>query len=198
MSAQPRVDGVILAAGLSARMSQPKPLLQVGTETFLERAAGTLRDAGCTHTYVVANADATWLAHAESLGLDVVINAQPDSEQVDSLRLVIAQLAPVVQAVLVLPIDLPLVSGDTARALVEAFQSARAPLVLPFHNGVAGHPVLIARALFDDVLDPTLEEGVRSLIMKHSGAMHEVRVTDPGILIDIDTPDDYWRYIEQK
>jgi CTP:molybdopterin cytidylyltransferase MocA len=34
--------------------------------------------------------------------------------------------------------------------------------------------------------------------MSHARTLEEVRVVDPGILIDIDTPDDYWRYIEQK
>jgi molybdenum cofactor cytidylyltransferase len=198
MSNVSRVDGVILAAGLSTRMMRPKPMLPVGSDTFLERAAATLREAGCTRTHIVGNTAAPWLDRAAELDLDVVLNPDPESEQVDSLRLVLARLPDEVAAVVVLPIDLPLVSAETARAVVDAFHATGAPLVLPFHNAVAGHPVLLARPLFDDVFTAPLEEGVRSLIMKHSASMHEVTVTDPGILIDIDTPDDYWRYIEQK
>ncbi|MGH7464265.1 MAG: nucleotidyltransferase family protein, partial [Longimicrobiales bacterium] len=78
------------------------------------------------------------------------------------------------------------------------FRESPGPLILPFHNGVAGHPVLIGRELFGEILTRTFEEGLRSLIMESARTLREVRVVDPGILIDIDTPDDYWRFIEAK
>ncbi|MEX0907139.1 MAG: nucleotidyltransferase family protein [Gemmatimonadota bacterium] len=192
------VDGVILAAGRSARMEQPKALLTVGPDTFLERAAQTLRQAGCRRIWVVAGSDATWLDLAAGLGLELVINAEPSSEQVDSLRLVLRALPPDTAGVLVLPVDLPLVQEQTATAMMAAFQAAPCTLVLPFHNTVAGHPVLLGSALFDEVLNTELEEGIRTLIMSHARDLCEVKVDDPGILIDIDTPDDYSRSIEQQ
>lgn len=197
MSAPP-VDGVILAAGLSTRMARPKPTLEVGSETFLERAARTLGNAGCRRTYVVANPESGWLDEAASLGLGVVINDRPGSEQIDSLRAALEQIPDDTGAVLVLPVDLPLVGERTAADVVAAYSADPAPLVLPFHSGVAGHPVLLARELFEEVLTGSFEEGVRSLILAHAHDLREVKVTDPGILIDIDTPDDYWRFIEQK
>jgi molybdenum cofactor cytidylyltransferase len=193
------VDGVILAAGLSSRMAQPKPLLEVGSETFLQRCANILRAAGCHRVHAVVNAGAEWAPElAARAGVELVHNEHAESEQVDSLRLVLQRLGEDVAAVLVLPVDLPLVSETTARAVVDAFRAVPAPLVLPFHNGVAGHPVLLARELFADILHTPLEEGIRSLIMTHARLMREVRVNDPGILVDIDTPDDYWRYVQQK
>lgn len=190
------VDGVILAAGRSTRMAEPKPLLTIGPLTFLERAAITLRKAGCRRTYVVANADAMWLDRAAQLDLDVVINPEPESEQIDSLRLVLRQLPDDTAGVLILPVDLPLITESTATAVVASFVARSAPLVLPFHNTVAGHPVLLGRELFDAVLTGTYEEGLRSLIMDHAHDLQEVRVDDEGILIDIDSPDDYSRSIE--
>ncbi|HSJ26374.1 MAG TPA: nucleotidyltransferase family protein [Longimicrobiales bacterium] len=193
------VDGVILAAGTSRRMERPKPLLAVGDETFAERAARTLAQAGCRRTYLVVGPDAGWaeeLAQAE--GVVVVVNPQAGSEQIDSLRLVVGRLPEDCDAILVLPVDLPLVTPATAAAVVDAYRREPGPLFLPFHNTVAGHPVLLDRALFDELSDPALEEGVRSLIMRHARDLKEVKVMDPGILIDIDTPDDYWRYIEDK
>lgn len=194
-----QIHGVILAAGQSSRMAAPKPLLEIGSETFLERSARTLREAGCERVYAVVNAGSTWAdAVAGELDIDVIQNEDPESEQIDSLRLVLRRLTEDVAAVLVLPVDLPLVSVDTARALVQAYRAEPAPLYLPFHNGVAGHPVLLGRAVFDEVLNTDFDEGIRSLIMARSRDLREVAVTDPGILIDIDTPDDYWRYIQQK
>jgi molybdenum cofactor cytidylyltransferase len=194
-----RIDGVILAAGLSSRMAQPKPLLEVGTETFLERVASILKSAGCEQVHAVVNEMADWApALAAAAGVTLLTNDRPESEQVDSLRLVLERIDAEVDAVLVLPVDLPLVSDATARAIVDAFRQSPTPLVLPFHNGVAGHPILIGRELFAAVLQEPLEEGIRSLVMEHSRHMREVRVSDPGILIDIDTPDDYWRYVQRK
>jgi molybdenum cofactor cytidylyltransferase len=197
MSDDPRIDGVILAAGQSTRMTRPKPLLRVGGGSFLDHAAEVLKAAGCERTWVVANPDADWLDRAAELGLDVVFNPRPSSEQIDSLRLALRRLPDEVAAVMVLPIDVPLVTGATTRAVAESYRAAPAPLVLPFHNGVAGHPVLLGRAVFDEVLHGELDEGVRSLILAHASDLREVPVTDRGILIDIDTPDDYRRHIRQ-
>ncbi|CAN5894175.1 nucleotidyltransferase family protein [soil metagenome] len=193
------VDGAILAAGVSSRMQKPKPLLEVGAETFLQRGIDTLRSAGCRTVYVVANAQAEWAqAAADELGFELVVNPQLESEQVDSVRMVVERLPADTRGLLVLPVDLPLVSASTAQSMVRAFTAEPGPLFLPFHNGVAGHPVLLGRELFDDVLNKPLTEGIRSLIMAHARDLREVTVIDPGVLIDIDTPDDYWRYVESK
>lgn len=195
----PAVDGIILAAGLSRRMERPKPLLKVGALTFLERAVNTLRAGGCRRTYVVVNAleDGAGDA-ARGLDVEVVLNEDPESEPLDSIRLVLERLPDDTAALVVLPVDLPLIAEETAAALVRSFRENPGPLILPFHNGVAGHPVLISRDLFPDVLTRPLEEGLRSLIMESARTLREVKVIDPGILIDIDTPDDYWRFIETK
>jgi molybdenum cofactor cytidylyltransferase len=195
--AQP-IDGVILAAGRSTRMARPKPLLEVAGMTFLERAARTLHAAGCRHRFIVASPDAQWLDEAEGLGLEVIFNTEPESEQIDSLRLAVQRLPADTAAVLVLPVDVPLVREDTAAAVTASFRAQPAQLILPFHNGVAGHPVLLGRELFDDIDAKPLEEGIRSLILLHARHLREVKVVDPGTLIDIDTPDDYARHIEKR
>jgi molybdenum cofactor cytidylyltransferase len=193
------VHGVVLAAGESARMGQPKALLTIGSESFLQRAVRTLYAAGCDRVHVVTGPDAGW-ADAATAGLDVdlVANPVPGSEQIDSLRLVLQRLPGEVRAVVVLPVDLPLVTPETVRLLIDTYRGEPAPLLLPFHGAVAGHPVLLDRALFAEILETVLEEGLRSLILGRTQALREVRVIDPGILIDIDTPDDYRRHIQQK
>jgi molybdenum cofactor cytidylyltransferase len=193
------VDGVILAAGLSSRMGQPKPLLEVGSATFAERAVATLHAAGCRTIVLVANTGADWAASlAAESGAVLVVNPRAESEQVDSLRLGVQALPADSEAALVLPVDLPLIAGETASALVRAWRAEPALLYLPFYNTVAGHPVLLDARLYDELLTADLEEGLRTLIIRHARDLGEVKVDDPGILIDIDTPDDYWRHIEAK
>lgn len=193
------VEGVVLAAGRSRRMEQPKPTLAIGAVTFVERAVKLLRDAGCARVIVVAGADAAWADALEAAGdVAVVRNANAGSEQIDSLRLALDHLLPSTKAVLVLPVDVPLVSVDTAAAVLRTYGESRSRLVLPFHNGVAGHPVLVGQQLFHRVREGMWEEGMRSLILAHADELTEVRVNDPGTLIDIDTPEEYRQFVEQQ
>ena len=199
MSSSVNVDAVILAAGLSSRMQSPKPLLELGPETFLERTIHMLKNGGCRYVVAVLNAHDDWIQRlADAAGAAIVINDQPESEQIDSLRVGIRGLPPDWDAVAVLPVDVPLVMDDTVKLLVEVVQAERPLLTLPFHNGVAGHPVMLSRELEPEIMTGTWEEGVRSIIMSHARQLKEVKVVDPGILIDIDSKEDYWRYIQEK
>jgi molybdenum cofactor cytidylyltransferase len=232
------VDGIVLAAGRSTRMGEPKPLLEVEGESFLERAIRTLREGGCRYIVAVVNEQADWTQRlADVTGAAVVTNDDPDSEQVDSLRLALDAVPEDAAAIAVLPVDFPRVSAATVRAVVGAYRSggeagpaAAAPhaagetdaatnaageasrrgaggtasragggaasIVLPAHEGEAGHPVLLDRSLFDELRTAELPEGVRSLIAAHAAEVRTVPVDDPGVLADVDTPADYRRHVE--
>jgi molybdenum cofactor cytidylyltransferase len=190
------IDGIILAAGQSRRMGRPKAALRVPDgASFLERAARALRAAGCRRVLVVVNAE---LAAAAELDLEVVVNALPQSEQIDSVRLALQRLDDSTAAVLVLPVDLPLIAPETAVAVAASFREHAAPVVVPCHEGVAGHPILLARAVFAEILHGECAEGMRSVLLAHARDTRMVAVNDPGIVIDIDTPDDYVRHIVQQ
>jgi molybdenum cofactor cytidylyltransferase len=199
MSNPANVDAVILAAGQSTRMEQPKPLLEVGSETFLERTIHMLKNGGCRYVVAVVNSNDDWVQRlADATGAAIVVNDDPASQQIDSLRLGVRALPPDWDAVAVLPVDIPLIADATVRAIVDVVRADRPALTLPFHNGVAGHPVVIGRQLESEIFDKTWEEGVRSLIMAHARHLREVKVVDPAILIDIDSKEDYWRYVQEK
>jgi molybdenum cofactor cytidylyltransferase len=65
--------------------------------------------------------------------------------------------------------------------------------VQPTFEGVRGHPVLFARALFPELLEEALPEGARTVLRRYLGSRLLLPVDDPGILADIDTPEDYRR-----
>jgi molybdenum cofactor cytidylyltransferase len=185
------VDGIVLAAGASSRMGRPKPLLEVGDTTFLERAIHLLRDAGCRYVVAVVNDD-DWLERlADVSGAAVVINDRPDAEQIDSLRIGIANLPDECDAALVLPVDFPRIRLDTVTRVIDEYQSSGAAIINPAYQGKAGHPVLFASSVFPDLLAPDLPDGARSVIDAHAKNARTIDVDDDGILIDIDTPADY-------
>jgi hypothetical protein len=106
------LDGIVLAAGASTRMGEPKALLEVDGSTFLERAVHLLRDAGCRYVVAVVNDD-DWIERlADVSGAAVVINDADGAEQIDSLRLGIANLPDDSHGVMVLPVDFPRTSRE--------------------------------------------------------------------------------------
>jgi molybdenum cofactor cytidylyltransferase len=192
--AGPTVAGVVLAAGRSRRMGQPKPLLQVGGESFISHAVATLVHGGCRPVFAVTAADATEAARqAESAGARVVLNAEPESEQIDSLRLALAA-ADNADAILVLPVDHPLIRTDTVSALIRAFADTGHPAVRARFRGKSGHPALFARSLFSELKGPR-SEGAQEVLGRHADELLDVDVDDPGVLSDIDTPDDLRRHL---
>jgi len=193
MSKEKYVDAIVLAAGASSRMGSPKPLLEVDGSTFLERAVHLLREAGCRYVIAVVNDD-DWIARlADISGAAVVINDKPDAEQIDSLQLGIANLPDDCAAVVVLPVDFPCIIPDTVRQLIAEFHESDCPIINPSYNGVVGHPLLIARALFPELLRRDLAEGARTVLNAHAAESRVIEVQDAGVTIDVDTPADYER-----
>lgn len=195
--ADKNISGIVLAAGASTRMGQPKPLLRVDGSTFLERAVHLLREAGCTYVVAVVTDD-LWIERlADVSGAAVVINDAEQSEQIDSLRLGIANLPEDSDAALVLPVDFPRVAAATVALLVQKAAASDAPIVNPSYNGVAGHPVVFASRIFPELLAPDLPAGARAVMDAHAHEALAVPVDDPGILADVDTPGDYQKYVER-
>jgi molybdenum cofactor cytidylyltransferase len=198
MANQLVVDGIILAAGASSRMGEPKPLLEVDGVPFLERAIKLLRAAGCRYVLAVVNDSDDWITRlADANGAAVVINDNAGSEQIDSLRLGIANLPDGYDGVLVLPVDFPRVQPETIKTLLHEFGNNPTPVLNPVHQGQAGHPVIFSRDVVSELLHPDLPDGARTVIERHSADARTVDVDDAGILIDIDTPSDYQQHVQR-
>lgn len=190
--------GVVLAAGRSARMGRPKALLELEGGTFLARCIRTLRNGGCAPVVVVVGAAAGDVAEeAEGAGAVVVVNERGDSEQVDSLRLGLAALPDSAGAAVVLPVDHPLVRAATVAALVDAWHVRPEAIVRPGHQGTPGHPTLFPRHVWAS-LSGELPRGARSLVEDREHPTEEVAVDDMGVVVDVDTPESYARWVEGR
>lgn len=175
-------------------MGTPKPALDADGETFVVRAIDALRDGGCRDVLVVIGPDdSTTGSFASQAGARVVINTAQDSEQIDSLRLALRNLNPGGLGAVVLPVDHPLVSSETVRAVLDAWERTRAPVVRALHDGTPGHPTVFAATIFDELLDGDLPDGARTVVAAHERELIDVPVHDRGVTTDIDTPDDYRR-----
>lgn len=185
--------GVVPAAGASRRMGSPKGLLDLDGVPFVRHVVGSLAAGGCVPVLVVtAPGDRATASAAADAGARVLVNPDPGEGPITSLRLAIAELAGSDAAYLAyLPIDHPRVSAATVAALLAAVRAHRPPLALPVHRGSRGHPALFARTLFAELSDPGLGGGARTVVHRHLEDALLVETEDPGVLLDVDTPDEY-------
>jgi molybdenum cofactor cytidylyltransferase len=196
------VAGIILAAGASARMGRPKALLALGSDMFVTRISRVLAVAGASPLVVVAGGevDAVRLA-IDAAALPVAVVQNPDRER-GQLSSVLVGLDAVdhtdVCAVLVCLVDSPLVSVETIKRIVAAYRATGAPIVRPAMGSRHGHPALFSREVFDELRRADLTVGAKAVIRAHAAAAVSVEVSDAGAFLDIDTPQDYTRYIGQE
>lgn len=196
------IPGIVLSAGNSSRMGRPKALLPVGPngESFLQRIARILREGGVEEVIVVLGRDADLVRAALPLApheMRLIDNKHHEQGQLSSLLTGLrAADRPGVRAVLVTLVDVPLVSAETVRTLLEAYQRAGgAPIVRPTKQGRHGHPVIFDRALFQELRHADAATGAKSVVHAHRADMLEVEITDEGSFIDIDTPADYEKFV---
>ncbi len=193
------VTALILAAGQSKRMGRPKMLLPWGATTVLGQVILTLQRAGVDDLLVITGGERPAVeAIAQSLGVRTVHN--PDyaqGEMISSIRAGLRALAarpvdPVrEQAALICLGDQPQVQEGTVRAVVERFRESNAPLVVPSYRMRRGHPWLVHRQLWDDLLRLQPPLTARDFLNQHASAIHYVTLDTPTILADLDTPADY-------
>jgi molybdenum cofactor cytidylyltransferase len=176
------IAAIILAAGSSTRMGQPKAGLVYQGETFMNRLV-RLMGAECDPVIVVTSAPAS------VPGSSNVINPDPSRGMLSSLQCGLRAVPAEATAIAFLPVDLPAVSDKTIAALVNGWSGES--LRIPRFNGHSGHPVIIERALIAEFLSLPDTAKPSDVIHRFSDKAVYVDVDDPGTIKDIDTPADY-------
>ncbi|HJO04414.1 MAG TPA: nucleotidyltransferase family protein [Acidobacteriota bacterium] len=194
----PNIVPVVLAAGASSRMGSPKPLLPLGESTYLGTILDTLAGAPVASPIVVLGHAAAEVLEAVDLReARAVVNENWGQGMLSSLQFGLRSLSDHgrVDAMLLVLVDVPRFRGATIERLVAEFARAPSVLVVPTHAGEHGHPVLFARALFEELLRAPAETGARAVVDAHRADLLEVDVDDPWVIRDADTPEDHQRLI---
>jgi molybdenum cofactor cytidylyltransferase len=193
------VAGIILAAGRSTRMGRSKALLTTPDgPTFVARLIQTLGSGGVDAPLVVGRPDDDALrSEVESLGARFVIN--PDADAGGQLSSLLAGLdkadRPGIRGVMVIPVDAPMVRPETVSRLIAVFTDATGSIVRPRYQDRNGHPVIFSRGVFDDLRHANPEIGAKAVLRAHQDEIINVQVDDPGVVADIDTPQDYEKLV---
>ncbi len=191
------ISGIVLAGGESKRMNTPKALLSIKAETFSESIVNKMKRSGVGPVRLVAGNHYEEIKNTleERILADIVLNQNPEEGQLSSLKVGLRSIPPGSTGALVWPVDLPLVMEQTAFRLISAYIANGKAITIPAHNSRWGHPVLYSKAAMETALSLGSEKTARDLVTIYSRDLLVIEVDDPGILIDIDTPEDYANYI---
>jgi len=198
------ISGIVLAAGASSRMGQAKAALPVNDtgETVVARVVRTVIAGGVPEVVVVAGAhiDAVRVAMpAFETRARMIEHPGWERGQLSSLLAGLDAVdEPLLEAVIVTPVDVPMIAPSTVAAVIAAWRTTRAPIVRPVSGLRHGHPVIFDRAVFGDLRAADVSLGAKAVFALHRERVLNVEVEDRGAFDDIDTPEDYQRVVRQE
>jgi CTP:molybdopterin cytidylyltransferase MocA/HD superfamily phosphohydrolase YqeK len=192
------VAAIILAAGLSERMGEFKPLLPLGGVTALERCVNLFRLAGAADVRVVIGHRGEELLPLLSiLDVRIVDNPRYREGMFSSALAGLATIESDVDAFFVLPADVPLVRPSTVRRMLVARQVKVWDVVYPVFHGERGHPPLIAGGRARDIVQWRGDGELKRALARWESTALGVSVADGNILLDMDTVEEYRSMMEK-
>ncbi len=191
------ITAIVLAAGLSRRMGQPKMLLPWGETTVLKHVIGTLFAAGLEEILVISGGEHAKV-EAEISGMARVRAAfNPEhehGEMLSSIQHGLREMKAEAEAALICLGDQPQIEERSVRLVCEELSKSRASLIVPSYRMRRGHPWIMARKWWNEFLELRAPQTPRDFLNAHSGEIHYVNMDTPGIIEDLDTPEDYLKY----
>ena len=180
---------LIVAAGMSKRMGEFKPMLSIGSISIAQRIIATLQQSGVRKIVMVTGYNATMLErHLAGNGIIFLRNENYETTQMfDSVKIGLNYLRGKCDRVLFTPVDVPLFTANTVRTILEA----GADLACPMCQGKQGHPILIAEHLLPEILEDSGEMGLKGAMDRCSAPLARIEVEDAGTIQDADTPEEY-------
>jgi molybdenum cofactor cytidylyltransferase len=185
------VSAVVLAAGASSRMGRHKLLLPLGNEPIVRRTVRHACDAGFDEVLVVLGHGHDEVGAAlTGLPVRLAVNPEFASGMGSSFRVAVALLDSSEAALFALA-DQPFVTAAEYRKILDAYRQPSAPGIVSVRYGsVMAPPHLFARKFFPELA--ALVHGARQVLLDHADETTILQFA-PGLLLDIDTPEDYER-----
>ncbi len=196
------VEAIILAAGQSQRMGEPKLALPWGKTTVIGAVIQALveggAEAGLQGILVVTGGHQPLVEDllrqiSSRIPLRWTFNPRYTGEMFLSLQEGLKHTLPTTQAALVVLGDQPQILATTVRLILQRYQTEHQPLIAPSYQMRRGHPWLVDRSLWNDLLALSAPQTLRDFFLRHSDKVDYLVVDTPSVLKDIDTPQEYQR-----
>lgn len=193
------VWAVVLAAGESRRMGEPKLLLPFGEKTMIESILDNLlRSKAGKILVVVGSHRKEILKKIGDRPVETAINRRYREGMLSSIQAGFKTLPRDIPAALVCLGDQPFIPFSVSNALIEAYEGTQKGIILPVYKRRRGHPILIDTKYRQEIMDLSPETGLKTLVHNHPEDILEIAVEAPQILKDIDYPEDYESQLANK
>jgi molybdenum cofactor cytidylyltransferase len=194
LEVQRTVGAVVLAAGKSSRMGEPKVLLPwENGKTIIEHIIEQLIRARIPQVNVVTGHYANEVkALVKPLGVRLVQNrSYRTGEMISSLKAGLRAMPDHVSAALVVLGDQPRIQPKVIYDLLKAYSEGKGEIIAPRYQGQRGHPILISRRYWPELLALRNTEAPRQVLATHEDEIGYVEVDTDSVLRDVDTPGEY-------
>jgi molybdenum cofactor cytidylyltransferase len=183
------VSGLVLAAGKSSRLGQPKQLLPYRGTTLLDATLDVARSCGFDQLLVTVGG--AWQAVQDAVdltGVDVVVNQEFATGCSSSISAAINVVDPRSNGIVLMLGDQPGVTPDAVRRLIAGASSS--PLGVCRYSDGRGHPFWFHRGVFEDLRTLHGDKAVWKLLESGRYDVADVEIDGP-VPLDVDTWDDY-------
>jgi molybdenum cofactor cytidylyltransferase len=190
------ISAIVLAAGLSIRMGQPKMLLTWGTTTVIRKVVETVFCGEIDDILIVTGG-----LHAEIeialRGLPVQFKMNQDfanGEMLTSVQVGLNALVKDAQAALIVLGDQPQIQADVVRLIADRYQATQHPIIVPSYQMHRGHPWLVDRTYWKRILELEKPDTLRKFLNTYNTTIDYIPVETRTVLQDLDTQEDYTHY----
>ncbi len=193
-----KLPAILLAAGLSSRMGDFKPLLKLGDKPLIRHVIDALIHSDTIDPILIITGHRASDVESGLPSLPITFIHNPnyrDGEMLSSLRTGIQSLPPNAPSFVLAFADQPAVQSSTIAALSQAFFKNNSSLVIPIYTGKRGHPVVISAKLLPAIHALPREGSLRTVVHQFLSQAVLLEVPDPSILEDLDTPEDFNRQL---
>ena len=174
-------------------MGQSKQLLPLEGKPVIRHCIDCIIAADIDEIIVVLGRDSEELLKTlHGLPVKAVLNEELGSEMATSVRIGLREVNPYASGVLVSLSDHPLISKETLKNLLRIHHEAPAKIIIPVYKERRGHPTLFPRHVIDEIFKGGT---LKDLINRNPERVRTVEVIDEGVIIDMDTREDYERVL---
>jgi len=193
-----RVGVVIVAAGMSSRMKDYKPLMKIGNSTMIEMVINNFKLLGVNEIVVVTGYRAYDIKKVlKGKNIKFIHNDYYETTHMfDSICLGLKEIEKLADLIFITPADSPFVQQFTLKRMIHMIQTTSYNLIQPSYDGENGHPLMVKSKYVKNIIKHDGTNGMQGAIANMSEDYINVSFADPGIVLDADTPQDFKKLLE--
>ncbi len=193
------LSAIILAAGESTRMDQPKPLANFGKNTFLHIILQNFKNAGIEDVVIVLGHESERIIEELNLCADsYTINKNYKLGQFSSVQKGVKNLNRTCSGAFLALADQPQIGSNVFTKISKVFGENPNKIVIPTFNGKRGHPPVLPKWFFREILSATPNQKTSEIIRSHPDKVYELEIDDESILWNINTKADLERVFADR